>query len=377
MDRTKGRVKREHHFVPRFYLRRFASDRRRRLIHLHNIPRALTKRDIGLRKQCRRTGFYGATDKIEDALAKAEADMAPVLNSIVKSHRLPRPGSAEHVGLLLFVAFQMQRTTAAASSCDDLTDKAMKQIWSRYAMARGINLDQFRIGHERPVLVALSAVAEIAIMLDDLGMLLLLREKGAPAFVTSDNPVFRHNEWVPGRDGIGIGVHGVQLFIPLSPDMLLMLYDKPVYKMKGDRRGGPLTIGTDDLESLNYAQAINADQNLYFSEWDAADGIRQAATRAASLRNRETTFVDEFPEVGNEERSSLLVSTLLGQISTLGLSFVGIKRRMRRIPRHERSRSFRRDRPFREPERPVPLEKKTTVFAKPRQQRPRPRRRDR
>src|SRR5690348_1311183 len=97
--------KREHHYVPRFYLRHFASKPDR--INIHVIKSSLSREDVGLREQCRRARFHGMDDRLENRVSEFEDKVAPVVSSIVQTSTLPRNGSSERLRLAQFIAVQV------------------------------------------------------------------------------------------------------------------------------------------------------------------------------------------------------------------------------------------------------------------------------
>ena len=96
--------KRKHHYVPKFYLRAFASASDR--INLYNFKRDLFVENAALKDQCYKHRFHGTTDDLEDTLCKVESDMAPVLKNVSKNVALPRFGSEEYSILIFFAALE-------------------------------------------------------------------------------------------------------------------------------------------------------------------------------------------------------------------------------------------------------------------------------
>jgi hypothetical protein len=337
--------KRKHHFVPRFYLNAFSSAPRR--IHVYNLDRESAIEDVSLRDQCYRRRFYGETDEIEDWLAQAERQASQVIHSIVKKQALPPNGSAEYSWLIAFVALQLQRTTAAARRIDLGADKLWKTVLAHDPRVAQLDLDQIRIGVDQPILVALHALRLLMWGFEDLETQ-LVRAPVGQFFLASDNPVFRYNQYCEGVAGIGVlGAlsRGLQIFLPLSPRLTIMLYDKDVYK--AGRKGKRISrnVPPSDVGSLNLLQVVGAHQNIYFSDWSHLAHVQALVRRGIQYRSSEPVHVQEFFEEGDEEQSSLL--HLYEDVPDLGLrlSFVRIRRHPLRVPKFDRVRLVRKEIP--------------------------------
>lgn len=107
-------TKRNHHYVPRFYLEKFASKPDR--INICNLRTLDFYQDGSLRDQCYRKKLHGQTDELEDTLQEIEGLVAPTLRAIVETSRIPKLNSADREKLLFFIALQSSRTPANAGS---------------------------------------------------------------------------------------------------------------------------------------------------------------------------------------------------------------------------------------------------------------------
>src|SRR5882762_4245282 len=126
--------KSKQHYVPRLYLKQFASQPKR--IHVHIIQTHEFKQDVSLRDQCQQSRFYGKTNDVEDDLMKLEGIVGPALNRIVQQSTLPVEGSTDRAHLLLFAAFQVSRTRIAAGNMMEGFNKMLDLVKPKGA---GIN----------------------------------------------------------------------------------------------------------------------------------------------------------------------------------------------------------------------------------------------
>ena len=158
--------KRENHFVPRFYLNKFASSEKR--INLYNFNRKSLIKDVSIRTQCRKKDFYGTVQEIEDSIADLEGAVAPILNSIILNESLPKIPSNEHTKLIAFIAIQLLRTSSSANKTNLFAEKMWKSVLSKDSRVKASDLEEAKIEFEFPALMALSALEKMLYALDDL-----------------------------------------------------------------------------------------------------------------------------------------------------------------------------------------------------------------
>lgn len=252
----------KHHFVPKFYLRNFSEDEKS--IGIYNIASWRMIPQGNLDNQCYRNYFYGKPPEIEHALGAMEGSAAQVIKHCIKTEAVPRPLSAEHVILSHFVVLQAARTGFEAEAMAEATDKFFKAV---YRDQFG-DLDSYEIGFDDPILMSLNVSSRMVPAIYDLKVK-LLRNENSTRFITSDNPIVRHNQYFEGNEHAGhtgLGQAGLQIFLPLSPEYLCVFYDAQTYKV-GDKNSRIISItSAEDVAALNALQWLNAHENIYFSE---------------------------------------------------------------------------------------------------------------
>lgn len=338
--------KKKHHFVPRFYLSAFQSAPKR--INVLGVDTSLEVHDASLRDQCYQHKFYGRDDnKIEDALAVMEGHAARVLNSIQSTGMLPAEGSEEHGTLLAFVAFQLLRTTIVAKRVNTVIDKTTKQAHSRDQRFTSEELDAVQFGFDDPVIFALGNVPHMLMAISDLGSHLAVSSEAA--FITSDNPAFKYNQYCEDIDYQGITgalCRGFQIFFPLTPKLCLVLYDSDVYSVpRPERRARSSTPSTLDVDFMNVMQLVSADRNVYFSEWQRRQQIRELLSRVRQQREPDPTVVQEYGHDTDPNRS-LLHTFERTPCLKLRLSFLKVRWRARSVSLPARVRGYRKESPM-------------------------------
>ena len=336
----------KHHFVSRFYMKNFRSAPKR--IHLLNLASGSAHLHASLKNQCYKNRFHGKSPEVEDAFAELESGVAPIIQRIISSQALPPTTSEEHLALLTLIASQAIRTVKEANRIQESIDKFVKTAFSHSEVPGGMDLDKFRLTFENPVFVMLQQLPELLFSIDDLALHLLHLPASETEFVTSDNPVVRHNVFAEGISGVGTRglLHrGILLFLPISPRACLMLYDADVYKISPRHGRCTPVIDRRDIVWLNRLQALNADHNVYFSSNHQADQIRKDVDWAAKLRKVEQVRVTELVSADEPETRSLIHVSDEWPDPRLRLSFLGLKRRAERIPLQERATAYRKKLP--------------------------------
>jgi hypothetical protein len=189
--------------------------------------------------------------------------------------------------------------------------------------------------------ISLSQAPQLAATLSDLAMRLVVAAPDTP-FVTSDNPVFKYNSFCEGvawSGVVGAGCSGLQIFLPLAPSHLLMLFDTKVYAT-GQRSGDAISKAThSDIRALNVLQGVSAHRNLYSN---LADEANLRSVVGAGKRHRGANRPVTIEAVNDRDsRESLVHQYERMPTLKLQLSFIAVRRRARRIPIAERARMYR------------------------------------
>ena len=279
--------------------------------------------------------MYGADDVVEDALAAVEGRAATVLSAVMRNLDVPAAGTSDRDILVTFLALQLTRTLAARVQTE-LMSQALGD-----AAFDGKAPSEFTVGPDEAIAMLLAAAPEMARTLGDL-TISLVRAAPATAFLTSDNPAFKYNSYCEGTKDFGVTgttCRGFQLFLPLSPSLLLHAYDGGVYKV-GSRRSSVVVARQEDVQSLNRLQFMSADDNVYYRDWSATDECRKMAKTVQRLREQSRPRVNKA--VDDQDASSQLLHQYwpMPQLA-LRLSFLRLQRNARRVPLAARARLAR------------------------------------
>ena len=337
----------------RFYLRRFKSGCRR--INLHNVHHQLTVRDASIKGQCAKPDYY-RTAQIEGALSGLETRSSIALSALCGNEH-----DCDMDTVRQFIAVQLLRTPSQVERTATMHRKLQHFVGGDAIDAESRKMIQFdAIRPEDLPVYNLRMSDDLAGALRDLKYIVV--EVKEDAFITSDNPVFKYNQYLEqvrdyGTDGLG--QTGIQIFLPLSPKHMLVTYDKDVYYYVKKQ-----LPSETDIEVLNSLQVISANRNLYFNDARQSAAVENLASKYAHLRQDDPVTVEQFSNDENPQDSLLHGYDQTPNVG-MNLSFLHVKHRASRVSISKRLRNVLRP-PFHHPaaRQNSPTERFSTRVAK-------------
>jgi hypothetical protein len=284
------------HFVPRFYLKYFSNNNLGKAIEIYNLKNNKYITDGNLKNQAYKDYFYGKDGNVEDILKDLETDASIIISFILKNKYLPSHGTKAHVILLVFVIIFIARTEYSVEAMNEMLDKQIKTIFRNDPRAKDF-IDEISIEFENPAAFSLSMISGIIPVTYDLCFKLFINNTKT-RFISSDNPVVKYNKFLEMRkkfgSNVGLSTKGLQLMLPLNPNIYLIFYDAWVYKV-GPKKQQIIVITEDrDIDELNKLQVVNAKENLYFDNLVTEDYIEKIVSSGKKyIRNRKVN-VEEY-----------------------------------------------------------------------------------
>jgi hypothetical protein len=256
----------KHHYVPKFYLRRFSSDKRS--ICLYNMPNKLYVKNANLRNQCYQDYFYGKERATENALSGMEGEISKLYIHIDNCNSLPPPLSEHHVALVMSILLQYSRTKYQADALDEVNDKMLKHIFRDKIESefKEANIDDFIIGIKDVSKFSMQIMIKHYPLLLDLRYKLLINKTNVE-FITSDNPVIMCNQLLSFRkigSNTGLSIKGLQVFFPISPNKIIIMYDDTSYRVGNETKNTLDVTSEQDVYNINALQACSCYENIYF-----------------------------------------------------------------------------------------------------------------
>ena len=276
------------HYVPQFYLRRFSEDGI--MISFYKLSDGTYRKNVPIDSIMFENWLYDDDDHIENLLTKAESVWNHAIESQLeilidgnedKAGRLASQGD-EQIQILHFIGCSLTRTSGSLAAMQGLTTamvEDLKESTPAFDPRKSEQLSRYDDRYSY-VEVMLAIGEELAAYLLDLSWVYMINESGMP-FITSDNPVSPIDTYYSVRrlrNGYGLGASGIQVFVPLSSKVCLVLLDGEVYDMVDDLS----VLCVEDrsfIREVNMVIAQNAFNYLAFSPRLAGCHVRGMAKR--------------------------------------------------------------------------------------------------
>lgn len=319
--------KKKQHFVPKLLLRYFATDENKKLINIFNVETNFYRENCPLKDQGQEDYFYGEDGIIEDMLAKLEDESARIISDMLKNKQLPKYGTKEHQHLFLFTMFMSFRTKSAAEMTNAMFDKVFQEIKKYDSRFSDEKYKDIHLELKKSAPFTLANAGKDIFLAYDLESKLLYNATNTK-FITSDHPVIKYNQFLEQRKHpgghTGLLTKGLQIFFPITPEFMIVYYDKWAYKF-GNKKNKLISItDCNDIEQLNYLQVLNCSQIAYYNNETKLFTLKKFAEKAQRLRNKDkiigVTGERKTSEDGNE--SMLMMHYGEDRETNLTLSFV-------------------------------------------------------
>lgn len=260
------------HYVPQFYFRNFARDER---ICTYNLASETGYRPTHIRNICYERHFYGEDGEIEEATQVLENEMAPVVHSIVEDESLGliEEDHEKEFFFDLFITHLHGRTKAARKDAAAVSQKVLEMMVQ-------LGVESGELGEKHLSLVEEGKIRlegpdhELRQLLSFYGPIhiadlnrVLIQNHASIDFITSDNPVILDNSRFKNETEagtIGLDCSGLQIFCPLSPDLLVHYYDPGAYVVRKEQYNNVRVSENSIVQKLNNLQLIYSLENVYY-----------------------------------------------------------------------------------------------------------------
>lgn len=323
------------HFVSKFYLKYFSPDtelpaNERKTINVFNLKRGKVISKAGLKEQCYRDYFYGKDMVVEDEFCKQEGVTQPVFSQIIARQDLPPYDSLEYIVVVMFIHTQAHRTEQSARRIKETDEKVNAEIMSM-SSSESAKLKAL-VNHDNHVRASLEYSKRHFPLLMDLECKLLVAGKGLE-FLTSDHPAVLYNqlfEFWEQSSHTGTASVGLQIFYPLSPKVMLVMFDRNAYHFG---KGAERVIKVNerkDVRALNVLQVVSAKSNLYFQTTACEPFV--AHQQGKPFIRKDLGRIIAIPEAYEDGRTGKLIAMTAIDVKTkLQLSFVHVRKRAKQF----------------------------------------------
>ncbi|MHC1551168.1 DUF4238 domain-containing protein (plasmid) [Phyllobacterium sp. K27] len=293
------------HFVPRCYLRAFCADGEGAAINLFNIAREHSIESASAKGQCAKPYFYGRDGALERALQEPEGKYGEIMRRVLND-----PHAATQADVRRLHAFMLLQSYRSAAWIEGEIRLAEAERAMVADEATSELLESLVLTHEMALQLALHAFRNSIGSTTHLETRIILNRTALP-FFTSDDPVVYTNRFHLQKDvlgGAGLGSPGAMLFMPLTPQLLLLSFDPAIYSLK--KRLGELGVfnRVSDVAAFNDLQAVRGHANLYFRDWNDRALVESTYYMARSRRRERWFDVETLQETAPGSHTFVAVS---------------------------------------------------------------------
>lgn len=277
--------RKNHHFVPQFYFRRFSQDEKSICVLAKATGQLIEKASI--KSQASRNNFYGS-DEVESALGTIEGACSATLRNLAALENPSQLEESDISNLLVHIALQRSRTMSARTNAQPFQDK-MARLFAEMVLSQSTkidedqrkllleNLEDFGAEPVQAHRVQMGVAVEAAGELGDLLPLMLINKTNRP-FVFGDAPVVFYNALyrnVRHRGVLGLTTPGLLVIFPLSSTQCLMLVDLNRYKILRAKNNCISLREFRDVAAINKLQLHAASNCVYFSDFQYAQYVSE------------------------------------------------------------------------------------------------------
>jgi hypothetical protein len=192
------------------------------------------------------------------------------------------------------------------------------------------SMDDFKIQFNNSSILGLTQMGQIIPVGLDLSFKLLINDSNAP-FVTSDNPVVKYNTLLEQKKVhggiVGLGTIGLQVFLSLSPDLMVMFYDPDSYSI-GKAGDTIFTIQQEQVvNDINLLHFLNCEKIVFFDDQADEPYIKSLHQHSKQFTRANQAIVTEHglrDSKGNTSRDTILHSRTTECRTNLNLPFLKI-----------------------------------------------------
>lgn len=302
--------KKKQHYVPKFYLRYFSLSESKKQIKicLKDNGKIIQKAD--LEGQAQEDYFYGKDLEREEWFGNIENLTSSVLNTVVRTKKLPKNKSDNYYLIWLFILLQAYRTKANAEDFNHMIDTIMKTAMKFEPQFKDFDFDKHFFAYEDTIEKKLDILLNGLPMMIDM-QIKLIQNTTSRELITSDNPISKYNQFLESRNfpfgHNGMASKGLQIFYPLAPDLLLIMYDPKVYKIGNKKQFSNIPMNESDVEFLNVLTCLHTNKSIYATEKVTDFQIDQLLEKSKKHEQQSKIKVKHFDPVHNEDDTHSVV----------------------------------------------------------------------
>ena len=266
------------HYVPQHYLKGFSQDGES--FYRYNLKTKESSQK-SIKNSCQISHFYGEED--EKVLQKIESKQAPVLRKIIDAQKLELLTSVDFSDLRYFLLLQYTRTKDSKERANKMFDKMASEFMKSMSKSdkelkkKGYTneyIDSCTFQSPEFYKTGMNSSSFGSELIKDLEPVLIINETDK-MFICGDAPVVLYNyKKIKNRSTIGLQSKGLQIFCPLTKNILILLIDTGLYDLIRDDSSSIFINKDSDVNSLNKLQISNCLDHVFFPRKEDIDYVR-------------------------------------------------------------------------------------------------------
>src|SRR5690606_12354621 len=315
------------HYVPIFYLKLFSVLNSDKYIKICLKQNGKVIQRASLIGQAQESYFYGEDLEREKWFSHIEGKTTPILKKIVETKTLPKNKSDDYYWIWLFILLQAYRTRANVDDFNNVVDTTLKTTMKFETQFKDFEFDKYFFTYDDAIEKSLDILLKSLPMMMDL-QIKLIENVTSKELVTSDNPVSKYNQFLESRNYIyahtGMLSKGLQIFYPLAPDLLLMMYDPKIYKVGNKKQFSKIAMSDQDIDFINILTCLHANKTLYSTDKVTNHQLEQILEKSKRFEKHKKLEIKQFEPVSleNNNESTLVQHHRTPYMIKLNLSFV-------------------------------------------------------
>ncbi|GFZ79861.1 hypothetical protein GCM10011531_07250 [Aquaticitalea lipolytica] len=257
-----------------------------------------------LNGQAQEKYFYGKDLERENWFGNIEDKTSNVLKKVVKTKQLPKDKSDDYYWIWLFMLLQAYRTRANADEFNEMVDSSLKTAMKFEKKFEDFEFDNYSFAHDDAIEISLDILLKSLPMLLDM-QIKLLKNDTNKELITSDNPISKYNQFLESRKfpygHTGIMSKGLQIFYPLSPDLLLTMYDPRVYKVGNKKQFSNILMNAKDIEFLNILTCLHSNKSVFSSEKVSDFQLEQILEKSKKYQDQKELKTKNHDSITNKD----------------------------------------------------------------------------
>lgn len=334
----KKRITANQHYVPQCLLKHFGQNvKNAKRLNIFDISRSHVRYNQSITENFSQNYFYDRDNSVEDLLSqKIEAPAATVIDKLVNGQLAI--SDKDHPALLRFISALLCRTPQAREKALSFINSFFDSVVEKLLSLNGFDPNDSGKVWMHPKdpsdlvsVITLQGIIDAGILVD-LGIH-IIKNNTTSEFCISDHPAFVYNWFYKDLEHPAITsltAQGLQIFLPLSPNLLICLYDSEVYKY-GKKNSNVTTVSSDyDIEILNSFQIMNAESIIGFRDKNSEASLKELYRKNKDIKihQHESLIVEEKHNEDGKLKTTHLTFTRQTKLSKMP-SFVKIKKKSR------------------------------------------------